>query len=209
MTLDDWEEGRSVELARGQVLTVLTAIADGWQAATGNDSLTASLGEREVTRWLIGGMRRTMGHLGVTVARGTETPEGNVPDICISFQKLREEKDEHEPHVVVECKRVAGDDSELCRLYVRKGMSRFKERKYGKRRFHGFMVGYLMSGSGDEAVEGINVYLVRHWGEADCLKKTELSTSLAVWQSRHSRPAEQPIEVMHQFFAFRQTHSRS
>ena len=208
MTLDDWEEGRSVELARGQVLTVLTAIADGWRVATENDSLTANLGEREVTRWLIGGMRRTMGHLGVTVARGTETPEGNVPDICISFQRLREDEGEHEPHVVVECKRVAGSDSTLCARYVRQGMIRFKEGKYGKRRTHGFMVGYLLSGSDDEAVERINVYLMRHWSDADCLQKTELSTSLAVWQSRHSRPTEEPIEVMHQFLAFRQAHSR-
>ena len=92
MTLDDWEDGRSVELAQGQVLTVLTAIADGWRAATANDSLTANLGEREVTRWLIGGMRRAMGHLGVTVARGTETPEGNVPDICISFQNCAKKR---------------------------------------------------------------------------------------------------------------------
>lgn len=209
MTLDDWEEGRSVELARGQVLTVLTAIADGWQAAIGNDSLTTRLDEPEVTRWLIGGMRRTMRGLGVTISRSTETAEGNKPDICISFQRLREEEGEHEPHVVVECKRVAGDDSGLCGLYVRKGMSRFKERKYGKRRFHGFMVGYLTSGSSDEAVEGINAYLVRHWSDADCLSKTKLSTSLEVWQSRHSRPTEEPIDLMHQFLAFRQAHSRS
>ena len=147
--------------------------------------------------------------LGVTVARGTETSEGNVPDICISFQILREEEDEHEPHAVVECKRVAGSDSTLSARYVHQGLIRFKERKYGKRRTHGFMVGYLLSGSDDEAVERINVYLVRHWSDADCLQRTELPTSLAVWQSRHSRTAEEPIEVMHQFLAFRRAHSRS
>ena len=209
MTLDEWEASPSVALARGQVLAVLKSIVDGWEAARENDLLKADLHERKITRWLIGGMRRTMGHLGVTVARGTETPEGNVPDICISFQRLREEEGEHEPHVVVECKRVAGSDSTLCARYVRQGMSRFKERKYGKHRFHGFMVGYLISGSSDGAVEGINWYLVRHWSDADCLRKTKLSTSLEVWQSRHSRQTEVPIEVMHQFLAFRQAHSRS
>ena len=209
MTLEDWEASPSVVLAQGQVLTVLKAIADGWAAATENDMLKASLGERELTRWLIVGMRRTMRDLGVTVARGTETPEGNVPDICISFQTLREEEDEHEPHAVVECKRVAGSDSTLCARYVRQGLIRFKERKYGKRRAHGFMVGYLLSGSGDEAVRRINVFLARHWSEVDWLWKTELPTSLSMWRSRHSRPAEQPIEVMHQFLAFRQAHSRN
>ena len=129
MTLEYWEASPSVVLAQGQVLTVLKAIADGWAAATENDMLKASLGERELTRWLIVGMRRTMRDLGVTVARGTETPEGNVPDICISFQTLREEEDEHEPHAVVECKRVSGSDSTLCARYVRKGLIRFKERK--------------------------------------------------------------------------------
>lgn len=202
MTLEDWEASGSIVLAQSQVLTVLKAVVEGWAAATENDLLTANLRERKMTRWLIAGMRRTMQDLGVTVARGTETPEGNTPDICISFRTLREEEDEHEPHAIVECKRVTENDSKLCARYVCLGMIRFKKGKYSKRRTHGFMVGYLISGARDTAVERINAYLARHWSEADCLQEAELTTSLAVWQSHHSRPAEEPIEVMHQFLAF-------
>lgn len=205
MTLDDWEAGRSVELAQGQVQTVLKAIADGWEAAAENDALEATLGERKMTRWLIGGIRRTMRDLGMTVARGTETPEGNVPDICINFQRLREEEDEHEPHVVVECKRVAGSDSDLCGRYVRQGMSRFTEAKYGKRRSHGFMVGYLTSGSVVDAVAGVNVYLTRHWSETDRLEQAHILASLEAWQSHHSRSHEAPIVIMHQFLVAERT----
>lgn len=205
MTLDDWEAGRSVELAQGQVLTVLKAIADGWEAAAENDALEATLGEEEMTRWLIGGMRRTMRELGVTVARETKTPEGNVPDICIYFQKLREEEDEHEPHVVVECKLVAASKSDLCARYVRQGMSRFKEGKYGKRRSHGFMVGYLTSGSAAGAVAGVNIYLTRHWSETERLEQAHIWASLEAWQSHHSRPHEAPIVIMHQFLVAERT----
>ena len=64
------------------------------------------------------------------------------------------------------------------------------------------MVGYLMSGSRGAAVERISAFLLRHWSEADWLQKAGFTTLPAVWQSHHSRPAEKPIEVMHQFLAF-------
>ena len=203
MTLEEWEAGPpNVDLASGQVLTILGAIANGWRAAIRNHELTPAIVEKKMTRWLIGGMRRCIKDRGTTIARGTETPRGNVPDICISFRRLREELGEHEPHAVVECKKVAGNDSTLCRRYVRHGIDRFASRKYGARSQYGFMVGYVVAGSAAGCVDGINRYLARHKSESDCLEPDALPTAFPVWLSRHVRKPLSPIEIKHQFLGF-------
>ena len=88
----------------------------------------------------------------MTVLPGTESrsspdlpkPDGRT-DIPILFQEIREELDEHDPHAIVECKRVAGSDAGLCRLYVVEGIDRFKTGKYAGNHAVGFMAGYLLS----------------------------------------------------------------
>lgn len=203
MTLEEWEAGPpNIDLEIGQVLTILSVIADGWRAAIGNDELTPTLKERKITRWLIGGMRRCIKDRGASIARGTETPRGAVPDICISFRRLREEEGEHEPHAVVECKRVAASDPTLCRRYVRHGIDRFASSKYGAKSKYGFMVGYVVAGSTLGCVDGINRYLANQKREPDCLRADVLPVALAVWSSRHTRKAVPSIEIKHQFLAF-------
>ena len=204
MTLEEWEAGPSnVHLADGQVLSILAAIADGWLAAVENEELTAALREREMTGWLIAGMRKNMENRGTTVARGTETPRGDLPDICIYFRRLREEQNEHEPHAGVECKRVAGNDTTLCGRYVRFGIDRFSGGKYGARRKCGFMVGYVVDGSASSCVDGINRYLARHRSAEERLGTDRLAARFPVWLSCHARKAASPIEVRHQFLVFR------
>ena len=206
MKLGDWEAGGSfVELSVAQVAMVLQIIGRGWSLALEQSALTADLNEIEMTKWLIPGMRRSVPDSGVTIQRGTETAGAAIPDICISFQRIREDQDEHEPHAVVECKRVSGDDTGLCRLYVVEGMDRFATGKYGAKRAHGFMAAYVTSGTPGEAADGVNRYLRRHREGAEYLvdEKRPVAT-FSVWVSLHSRPHETRVRLRHVFLEFAQ-----
>ena len=206
MKLDEWEAGGTfIELSVAQVAMVLQIIGRGWSRALEQSALTADLHERKMTRWLIPGMRRSVPDSGVTIQRGTETAGAAIPDICISFQRIREDQDEHEPHAVVECKRVSGDDPDLCRLYVINGIDRFATGKYGAKRARGFMAAYVTSGTPREAADGVNRYLRGHREGAEYLvdERRPVAT-FSVWASSHSRPRETPVRLRHLFLEFRQ-----
>ena len=72
-------------------------------------------------------------------------PDG-LTDIPVLFSDIREEYDEHDPHAIIECKRVAGHDAGLCRLYVVEGIDRFKTGQYASNHAVGFMAGYPTCG---------------------------------------------------------------
>jgi hypothetical protein len=68
-------------------------------------------------------------------------PDGRT-DIPIFFIEVFFESQDHDPHAVVECKRIAAGDRRLCREYVVEGVDRFRIGKYGQNHAIGFMVGY-------------------------------------------------------------------
>ena len=74
-----------------------------------------------------------------------------------SFKDL----EEHDPHAVIECKRIAGTNTHLCREYVVEGIDRFRTGKYGQNHAMGFMAGYLLADTAQDAVQGVNAYLTR------------------------------------------------
>ncbi len=147
----------------------------------------------------------------MTVLPGTESrssldlpkPDGRT-DIPILFQEIREELDEHDPHAIVECKRIAGSDTDLCRQYVVEGIDRFKTGKYAGNHAVGFMAGYLLSDDGKAATGGINRYLTGQGRQLEHLGPPSIPDVLWAWSSRHPRalPAE-PIHLHHAFLAMR------
>ena len=172
-------------------------------------------GEVEITECLRTGMRKALAETSadwgkrMTVLRGTESrsssalgaPDG-LTDIPIFFHQIREERDEHEVHAIIECKRVAESDARLCRKYVVEGIDRFKTGKYAGNHAAGFMAGYLLSGNAHEATVGINKYLSGR-GRPDQLGPSTISDAPWARSSRHSRPKPaEPIDLHHAFLSF-------
>lgn len=199
---------------RAAVLRILKA---GWKRAADHPEVHAGAGEVEITERLIHGMRAALKAKVVqwskkmTVQRGTESssnldapkPDGRL-DISVFFTEIREEYDEHDPHAIVECKRIAGNRADLCRQYVVEGIDRFVTGKYAGNHADGFLAGYLLSGDAEAAVAGVNRYLS---GKDRRPERLESSTVLDVpWarSSRHVRPAPAgPIALHHAFFGLR------
>ena len=147
----------------------------------------------------------------MTVLPGTESrsspdlrkPDGRT-DIPIFFQEIREELDEHDPHAIVECKRIAGNDADLCRQYVVEGIDRFKTSKYAGNHAVGFMAGYLLSGDASAAAGGINRYLTGQRRQPELLGRSSIPDAPWVRSSRHPRsPLAGPIDLHHAFLAMR------
>ena len=145
----------------------------------------------------------------VTVLPGAESrsspdlpkPDGRT-DIPILFQEIREELDEHDPHAIVECKRVAGNDADLCRQYVVGGIDRFKTGKYGGNHAIGFMAGYVLSGDANAAAGGINRYLTGQGRQLEHLRPSHIRNASGTWSSHHPRSTlAEPIDLHHAFLA--------
>ena len=173
-------------------------------------------GEVQITECLRTGMKEALAETAadwckkLTVLPGTEsrsstsvsTPDG-LTDIPIFFHDIREELGEHDPHAIIECKRVAGKNTKLCRLYVVEGIDRFKTGKYAGNHAVGFMAGYLLSGDADAATKGINKYLTGKKRQAEHLGSSKIPNVPWVRSSRHSRPKPaKPIDIHHAFFGF-------
>lgn len=127
-------------------------------------------------------------------------PDGRV-DIAVSFLAIIEARHDHDPHAIIECKRIAGNDSRLCREYVGEGIDRFSTGKYGGRHAVGFMAGYLESGTAGLAAQGINRYLDRNGRRGERLGPA--AAIHADRSSRHSRRgAAGALDLHHAFLAF-------
>lgn len=87
-------------------------------------------------------------------------PDGRT-DIPLMMIEVFLRTQEHDPHAIIECKRISGSDTHLCREYVVEGVDRFASGKYGENHAVGFMVGYVLSGTSVEAATGVNAYLGR------------------------------------------------
>lgn len=209
-----------LDLDLGLTILILRLIRAGWDAVCRDGSLDRGCEEREMTELLLEGMRRQLdsrrgsgdgSSLGwrenITVARGTEVPptEGHarvrgIPDIVVYFHDIRVRRNDHDPHALVECKRVSGTRGELCRLYVFRGIDRFVSGKYARYHSVGFMIGYLLEGSVPSAVERINECLRGELRPAEALVPFEAQCLDSVHISRHARPQLPLPVVLHHTF---------
>ena len=127
------------------------------------------------------------------------TPDGRT-DIPLVLIEVFLRTEEHDPHAIIECKRIAGSETHLCREYVVEGIDRFATGKYGENHAVGFMVGYVLSGTATESVDGINAYLTRASRKVDALEPSYVCSEAASWRSRHVRTkSSSPIQLHHAF----------
>jgi len=205
-----------IDLEPELVGATLQTIKAGWQIAIERIQARSYNHEVEITECLRDGMRKALecGDLAqfrptMIVAPGTESrsePDMPVPDgrtdIPLYFWKVTYEIGEHDPHAIIECKRVAERDSTLAREYVLEGVDRFCTGKYAANHSRAFMAGYVLLGTPSGAVAGINRYLNRHHRVSERLKP---STNCDwTWRSEHPRSTT-PVELHHAMLALATT----
>lgn len=203
---------RKLDIGRDRVATILQTIRRGWNRARMQPEVRPGKPEIELNEWLREGMRAALGRgPKMLVAPGTETrstPNVRVPDgrtdIPLYFPEILEKRNDHDPHAIIECKRIAGDNAKLRRLYVAMGIDdRFVSGKYGRRHATGFMVGYVESGTVNLAAKGINQYLYDQNRRREVLGPCTGMSADWARSSRHSRPsAAKPIDLHHAFLEF-------
>ena len=206
-----------IDIHREGSEAILQVVEAGWKLASTFPSAHAGAGEVEITECLRDGMRAALEEKAtdwskkMTVLPGTESrsspdvpkPDGRT-DVPIFFSDIREEYNEHDPHAIVECKRVAGNRAELCREYVVEGVDRFVTAKYARNHAVGFMVGYLLSGDARSAVAAINAHLTRKRRQSEHLGPCLIGDQSWARSSRHARTAPaDPIALHHAFFDLR------
>ena len=205
-----------IDIDRERSGAILEMVEEGWRLASTRESAHAGAGEVEITECLREGMREAVGERGtdyrfrqMTVLAGTESrssrevlrPDGRT-DLPVLFSDLREKYNAHDPHAIVECKRVAGSRTDLCREYVREGIDRFATGKYARNHAVGFMVGYLLSGDAASAAACINAHLTRKRRRSEHLGPCAIARRRWARSSRHSRAVSaDAIALHHAFFS--------
>jgi hypothetical protein len=202
-----------VELTPDIVAAITVTVSEGWQQALAFEDVSAEAGEVTMTERLRDGMRITLKAKDhpwgkqLIILPGTEsrsTPSVVLPDgrtdIPIVALNVFLRTQEHDPHAILECKRISGTDTHLCREYVVEGMDRFRLGKYGSNHAIGFLVGYVLSGSQEEAVDGVNGYLTRVSRMPEHLSPESLSRNVPTWLSQHTRSAPLPPMTLHHSF---------
>ena len=212
---NDFVGSRAIELGEWHE-AILNVLAGGWSRAAACQERCAAANEVLLTQCLREGMIEELKSTPaawckrMTVLPGTESrslssalkPDG-LTDISVCLQDIRERYDEHDPHAIIECKRVTEYDSTLCRLYVGEGIDRFTDGKYAIKHTIGFMVGYVISGAIYKATAKINRRLTRKKRQTECLQHSGVVREAWAWVSRHPRPKPHvAIELHHAFFGF-------
>ena len=202
-----------IELAPEVVAAILLTLVAGWQRACAFNDVNALAGEVLMTERLRDGMRSELKSKGhgwgkmLVVLPGTEsrsssavvTPDGRT-DIPLMLIEVFLRTQEHDPHAIIECKRIAGSDTHLCREYVVEGVDRFRTGKYGQNHALGFMVGYVLSGTVAEAADGVNAYLSRTSRKVEHLEAADFCEEAPSWLSTHARASfSAPILLHHAF----------
>ena len=204
-----------IELAGEFAVAILLSIEEGWTLALQEPDLDSGTREVIITERLRDGMRQALnsGKLqwgqNIVVLPGTEsrsrpevlTPDGRT-DIPILFLEIFVRFGEHDPHAIIECKRIAGNDTNLCREYVVEGIDRFREGKYAGNHSMGFMIGYVIASDITTATTGINRYLTRKSRDDEHLKPSSILSEPSVRQSCHPRMQAPTIELHHAFLTF-------
>jgi hypothetical protein len=206
-----------VALAPDVAAAVLLTLEAGWTYASSFPDVHAGTGEVPITERLRDGMRQALKtndfawSKTMIIAPGTESrsrtevllPDGRT-DIPLYLIEIFLQFGEHDPHAIIECKRIAGGDTQLCREYVVEGIDRFRNGKYGENHNAGFMAGYVLSGDAAAAAGGVNAYLTGRGRHDECLGLPGVLAAAWVWSSRHSRASpSEPIELHHAFFRLR------
>lgn len=199
--------GSPLRIGPDLVGDILTLIRTGWTNCQAYPDVNSRTPEVNLNARLRQGMCEAVNARVVRAAKrisvlpGTESgsspghvPEGRT-DISIHLRDIRERYDEHGPHAVIECKRVEGADTDLCRLYVVEGMHRFGSRKYGAGYAIGFMAGYLVSGSAADAAAGINKYLRGKGRASEALVRS--ASREDTWTSTQPRRSEEGNILLH------------
>jgi hypothetical protein len=188
-------------------------VIGGWSHATTYSDVNAAAGEVNLTERLRDGMRKLVkapDHpwgKALVILPGTESrsseetvvPDGRT-DIPLLLIEVFLQTQEHEPHAIIECKRIAGSNTHLCREYVVEGMDRFRSGKYGGNHAIGFMVGYVLTGTDKQAADGINAYLTNAGRMTDTLEVIPATNS--AWRSRHDRTKGSAINLLHALLSF-------
>lgn len=206
---------RFIDLEPDIASTILQTVKVGWINALKSPDVNTGAHEVELTERLRDGMRQALNRERpslndtLVVLAGTKSrsrPEVLVPDgrtdIPILCFGIRIRFHEHDPHAIIECKRITGHDTRLCRAYVVEGIDRFRTGKYSGNHSTGFMIGYLISGDEQAAVTGINSYLNNNSRPNETLILSGVITASRVWTSHHPRAATSPIKLHHSFLAF-------
>lgn len=205
-----------IELAPEIASAILLTLAAGWRRAQAFSDVSPLAGEVLMTERLRDGMRSALKsqkypwRKTLIVLPGTESrsskqvriPDGRT-DIPLMLIEVFLRTEEHDPHAIIECKRIAASDTDLCRQYVVEGMDRFATGKYAINHAIGFMVGYVLAGTADESADGINAYLSRKSRKTDSLVSADMSVEAKSWISRHRRPIpSKPIQLHHALLTF-------
>ena len=210
----DADLGTSINLRSDVIVGIMGTVHDGWLATCG---VIPGDDEVKVTERLRHAMRRVVKEPThplrgrMVILPGTESlsrpdlaqPDGRT-DIPIFLLEIFGSLDDHDPHAIIECKRVAGSDADLCREYVREGINRFRISKYGARHATGFMAGYVESGSASDAANGINRHLARKGLLSEFLQASALLKECWARSSCHPRkpPSKPTIMLYHAFLEF-------
>jgi hypothetical protein len=202
-----------IELGPEIVAAILVTLLAGWQHACTSADVHADAGEVPMTERLRDGMRIAVNKnpaWKLIILPGTESrskadvllPDGRT-DIPLMIIEVFLRTQEHDPHAIIECKRIVGSDTHLCREYILEGVDRFATGKYGENHGIGFMVGYVLSGTSVDAASGVNAYLARVKRTGEQLTVSDV-TSETTWYSQHQRSQlSEPIELHHSFLEMR------
>ena len=206
-----------VELPLDISASILHTIDKGWTLALKSPDLETDAPEVVMTGRLRDAMESVlknddrwrglmMVHFGSESRSRPEIPlPDGLTDLSISIIPMFSGSGEH-PHAIIECKRIAGNNSRLCREYVVEGIDRFRTGKYASNHATGFMVAYLIAGNIRDAVTGVNKYLNRKKRGNESLRQSTLIQDPWVWDSRHPRSSARPIDMHHAFLTFEPAH---
>jgi hypothetical protein len=190
-------------------VAILRTVEGGWELASGREAVHPGAHEVVMTETLRDGMRQALvlrrfpWRKTMIVAPGSESrsrpgmtaPDGRT-DIPLFLTRVFARSGEHDPHAIIECKRVAEGDAELAREYVVEGIDRFRTGKYSENHARGFMVGYVLSGASAAVVDGINRYLTGRRRLAELLAQPGIPNMLG-WTSEHDRTAPSAPILLH------------
>lgn len=197
-----------INLGTDITLTILRTIEAGWALAASNPAVHPKADEVAMTETLRDAMREALRvhkfpwRKTMIIAPGSESrskpgltaPDGRT-DIPLYLTRVYARSGEHDPHAIIECKRVAAGNSNLAREYVIEGVDRFRTGKYSENHARGFMVGYVLSGTPQAVVDGVNSYLSRSHRLSDRLEAS--LPKMSGWVSRHAREAPREPVLLH------------
>ena len=203
--------GPLIDLSPDVIVAIMRTIHAGWLATSG---VKPGDYEVKVTERLRVAMRMVLNDQEhpwsrrMAILPGTESlsradldqPDGRT-DIPIFLDDIFRKCRDHDPHAIIECKRLAGSDRRRCLQYIQKGINRFRIGKYGARHAAGFMAGYLESGSASDAANGINQCLSEEGLDSEFLQRSTLLNECWARSSCHPRqPPSKPTIMLHHAF---------